>query len=189
MKKILVIGAGILIDSEFKTDIDCKMVYLDKVSLPHVNVMHDLNLFPYPFQDNEFDEIWAEHVLEHVDNLDKVMEELWRIAKPCGAIKILVPAWMAWQAYADPTHKRFFTRESFDFWDASTHLGRERGYYISQKAKFKAEKKLIRFKGPFLSFFQPLFNKYYNFYRSYLVWIFPANDIRFELEVIKFEKS
>ena len=185
MKKILVIGVGNLVASEFKSDIDSKMVYLDKFSMPHVNVMHDLNLFPYPFQDCEFNEIWAEHVLEHIDDLVKVMEELWRIVKPDGAIKILVPAWTAWQAYTDPTHKHFFTRGSFDFWDSSTLLGRERGYYFSQKAKFKVEKKQIRFRGPFYRFFQILFNKNYNFYKRYLLWIFPANDICFELKVIK----
>ena len=189
MKKILVIGVGNLIDSEFKSTMDAKMVYLDKISLPHVDVMHDLNLFPYRFQDSEFDEIWAEHVLEHIDDLGKAMEELWRIVKPDGVIKILVPAWTTWQAYTDPTHKHFFARESFDFWDPSTPLGKERGYYFSQRAKFKIKKKLIRFRCPFHYLFQNLFNKIYDFYKRYLSWILPANDICFELKVIKDEEK
>ena len=32
-------------------------VNLDKAGLDGVDVVHDLNVFPYPFEDNEFDEI------------------------------------------------------------------------------------------------------------------------------------
>jgi len=39
---------------------------LDRVALPGVDVVHDLNVLPYPFPDNEFNEIYARHVIEHV---------------------------------------------------------------------------------------------------------------------------
>ena len=43
-----------------------------------VDVVLDLNVLPYPFSDNTVDEILLRHVLEHVDDLRKVMDELWR---------------------------------------------------------------------------------------------------------------
>jgi ubiquinone/menaquinone biosynthesis C-methylase UbiE len=32
-----------------------------------VDVVHDLNAYPYPFPDNEFDFIEMSHIIEHVD--------------------------------------------------------------------------------------------------------------------------
>lgn len=188
MKTVLIIGAGFFIDTNREHYGKAKITRLDKIILPNIDVVHDLEIFPYPFFDSQFDEIVAEHVLEHLDKLVEVMSELWRITKKDGIIKIIVPAWTAWQAYTDPMHKRFFTRESFDFWDSNTPLGRERGYYISQNVKFKIEKKIIGFFNyPFPYIFQFIFNKFYNFYKKYLLWIFPANDIYFELRVLKDE--
>jgi SAM-dependent methyltransferase len=55
------------------------------------DVVHDLNIFPYPFQENEFDVIEAFHVLEHLDKPFPVMKELQRILKPSGILHIKVP--------------------------------------------------------------------------------------------------
>ena len=41
-------------------------VNLDRVKLDGVDVVHDLNKFPYPFKDESFDEIKALAVLEHL---------------------------------------------------------------------------------------------------------------------------
>ncbi len=46
------------------------------------DILWDLNKFPYPFSDNEFDLIYASHILEHLNELIKVLEEIWRILKP-----------------------------------------------------------------------------------------------------------
>ena len=57
------------------------------------DVIHDnnLNVFPYPFVDNEFDYVYADNVIEHLDNVVKVLEELHRISKNGATIKIIVP--------------------------------------------------------------------------------------------------
>lgn len=59
----------------------------------HVKVdqVFDLNVFPYPYEDNSFDEIIAFHVLEHLNNPFLVMKELHRISKPSAKIYIKVP--------------------------------------------------------------------------------------------------
>ncbi|MBA7579795.1 hypothetical protein ES708_21671 [subsurface metagenome] len=55
-----------------------------------VDVVHDLNVFPYPFTDNEFDYIGADNVIEHIDSAVKVLEELHRISKNGATIKIVI---------------------------------------------------------------------------------------------------
>jgi predicted SAM-dependent methyltransferase len=44
-------------------------VNMDILKLEGVDVAHDFNKFPYPFKDNEFDEIYTSHVLEHLEDL------------------------------------------------------------------------------------------------------------------------
>ena len=63
-------------------------INLDLLKLPNVDVVHDLNQFPWPFKKNEFDEILCDNVLEHLNDTIKPIEELWRITKNKGIIKI-----------------------------------------------------------------------------------------------------
>jgi ubiquinone/menaquinone biosynthesis C-methylase UbiE len=77
-------------------------------------VVHDLEKFPYPFKNNEFDEILIDNVLEHLQDTVKVMEELHRISKPGAIIKIIVPHSSGYMAFGSVTHKRFFSSGSFE---------------------------------------------------------------------------
>lgn len=62
------------------------MLDFDKLKNP--DVVHNLNDFPYPFKDNEFDKILAFRILEHLSNPLKVMGEFYRISKHKGRIYI-----------------------------------------------------------------------------------------------------
>jgi predicted SAM-dependent methyltransferase len=96
---------------------------MDVLDLESVDVKHDLNSFPYPFEDHLFDEIYCLHVLEHVDDLIGTMKELYRIVKPGGIIYIRVPhASCCTTAWADPTHKRFFVHRSFEHFDSRSDI-------------------------------------------------------------------
>ena len=68
------------------------------------DVIHDLNAFPYPFDDDSVDEIYLDNVLEHLDDPLKVMEEVHRICKPNGLVKVIVPYFRSVWAFIDPTH-------------------------------------------------------------------------------------
>jgi len=80
-----------------KLDIGCGkrkkegFIGLDLLDFPGVDVHHDLNVFPYPFTDSEFDEIWADQVLEHLQDPLKAVEEIWRISKHSAIVHIGVP--------------------------------------------------------------------------------------------------
>ena len=96
-------------------DIKPGWINVDKIEYPSVDVVHDLNEFPWPFDDNFADYILMNHVLEHLDDVVKVMEEVWRILKPGGIVEIYTPYYKSKKAFRDPTHKHFFTEESMNY--------------------------------------------------------------------------
>lgn len=68
------------------------------------DIQHDLNKFPYPFDDNSIDDITSIHTLEHLDNPLKVMCEIYRICKPNAEIFIQLPN-HSQDEKVDPWHK------------------------------------------------------------------------------------
>jgi len=50
--------------------------------IPHNYVCHDMRVTPYPFKDKEFDVLYCEGVLEHIEEeyIDKVMAEFERVS-------------------------------------------------------------------------------------------------------------
>lgn len=71
-----------------------------------------------PFKDNEIDYILADNFWEHIGNefIDMV-KEWWRISKNGAVWKITVPHINTHAAFQDPTHKRYFCEESFDYFN------------------------------------------------------------------------
>ena len=116
-KKILDIGCG-----NYKT---IGSIGMDKIKLEGVDVVHDITKIPYPFKDSEFDEIHCYHIIEHIADVIKFMEELYRIIKPEGVLYIRVPhASCIKSAWTDPTHIRPFTVRSFyDYFGEKSKFG------------------------------------------------------------------
>ena len=117
-------------------------INLDIKALPGVDVVHDLNKFPYPFDDDRFEYILCDNILEHLDNLIGVTEELWRISKKNGIIEVIVPYFSSLGAFQDPTHKHFFTLRTFDYFTENF----EYNFYTSVRLKIE-EKNLFFLSG------------------------------------------
>ena len=95
-------------------------VNVDYVKKDGVDIVHDLEKFPYPFEDNSVDFILMDNVMEHLVDTVGVMKECYRILKPGGKIKLVFPYHQHPNAWIDPTHKKALTVETFMFfWKGS----------------------------------------------------------------------
>jgi SAM-dependent methyltransferase len=162
-------------------DLGCGMkktpgsIGIDNYKDSEADFIHDLESFPYPFDDNSFDVIHCNHILEHLTDLVGVMNELCRICSSGAKIKVAVPYWASQRAFKDPTHVRFFTEHTFDYFDPGYGMN----YYIGGGIKVLevryelSSNPLVRLFGRLLpiSFFK-LFNN-------------TIANIYFELEVLK----
>jgi len=94
-------------------------VGLDNVDIPGVDIVHDLLDFPYPVENESFENIYLRHVIEHfcLNDFEKILNECFRILVSDGLLKITVPHSFSIAAFTDPTHKQFFTFGSGHFWD------------------------------------------------------------------------
>jgi SAM-dependent methyltransferase len=110
-------------------------VNIDKNETDITHVLWDLNIVPYPFPDNNFKRVYAQDIIEHLDNVITVVDEVHRLLKVDGEFHIRTAAWDTEQSYTDPTHKHWFTIDSFDFFDPETHWGSRYGWYTKLKWK------------------------------------------------------
>ncbi len=111
------------------TDVKPGWVNLDSASLPGVDVVHDIEKLPFPFADNSFDEILCQDILEHIDYLP-VLKELHRILASGGTLTVRVPHFTSRNTYLDPTHKKAFSIETFDFFTKHSLWHARRPYYF-----------------------------------------------------------
>jgi len=141
-----------------------------------------------PFKDNSVIEIYSSHVLEHVNNFEFVMEEIYRICKPDAKIIIKVPHFSGKSGFFE-FHKRFFRYDSFSEFEQ-----REKDMDFSKKKiRFKIVKRKLGFLKRWYLFFNYLFepiinlsSKFCIFYElTFLRNLFPAHEVIFELRVIK----
>lgn len=85
------------------------------------DIVWDLRVHPLPFFDNEFDEIHAYDVLEHLayqgdyEFFFSEFSEYWRILKNGGHMFVTVPKEGTEWAWGDPSHKRIITLNNLAF--------------------------------------------------------------------------
>lgn len=84
-------------------------VGVDFMRNPSVDLVHDLDVVPYPFESDSFDAIYMNHCIEHLSDPKKTLEECMRIARPNAAIYITLPHFTNAASFGDVTHRRAFS--------------------------------------------------------------------------------
>jgi SAM-dependent methyltransferase len=149
------------------------------------DVLHNLDVIPYPFPRNYFDEIVCDNILEHLNDVIQVMEELHRLAKPRALITVKVPFYPHRNANTDPSHRHFFGVHSFDYFIEGT----AHSEFRYSAARFELEsvefEKGIRQTHWFDGLIKAFANTRKDLYENRLANIFPLRELTFELRVRK----
>jgi len=132
---------------EMKLNIGCgkdirkRWINLDFAEGEGVDVVHDINKLPLPFEDKTFDIVLCKDVLEHV-NYFPLVNDIHRILNKGGKLIIKVPHFTSKSNYADPTHINFFSSRTFYYFVNQDKFAYDRA--ASQYSKIKIK---IRFEG------------------------------------------
>jgi SAM-dependent methyltransferase len=154
-------------------------VGLDISAQTDADVVHDLDVFPYPLEESSFDTVLMQDVIEHVEQPIRVMEEVHRLLRPGGRVHLRTPHFSSALAYGDPTHRHSFSRL------AIASLA-EPGFAHYTEVRFKVIDIALDFWLPFrLTGIGALANRYPDLYEKYLAFRFPAMNIRAQFEAIK----
>lgn len=177
---------------------------VDKVAFAGVDVVWDLESFPYPFQDNSADGAVLSHCLEHFLDPLAVLREVSRIVRRGGTIRIFTPHFSSMNAYSDLTHHHAFSLHAFRniSWEEGpsdpqtsyqAHLSN-----MGKSGALSIRLGLVRRRLTFWPLhdavgFVPfrwigvewLANRFPILYERFFAFLFPANEIQVELEVLK----
>ncbi len=148
--------------------------------------IHDLSVFPYPFEDNSFDYVVAEHVLEHLKPILPVLDELHRILKPTGELRIEVPHYTSHHYWTDPTHQTPFTVRTLDYIVPTPDGGGVYQFHYSNRDWQKISVTLNgRQDNPIQRWLTKYFNAHQLGYESKIAPLFQRESINFVLRPIK----
>jgi SAM-dependent methyltransferase len=90
-------------------------IFCDIRPFEGIDVVHDLNVVPWPFEDNQFSHVSAIHLVEHLRDLVAFMDEAWRVLTPGGSLYLETPfaGTDPDLEFCDPTHVRCYRPHTF----------------------------------------------------------------------------
>ena len=154
------------------------------------DVIHDCGVVPYPFADNEFDEVISRHAAEHVPDVMAFISELHRITRPGGRIKLVTPHYTNPDWANDLTHRNHFNSYSFNCFMLDR---RNFPFYTDVELKpvrtYVSLANLWRALG--IEFVTNLDQRWPSmrftrkFWEHYLSFVFRGKELHFEFEVLK----
>lgn len=154
---------------------------IDRNLASAADVICDLDHFPYPLADRSFDQLRAIHVIEHVNDVIKTMEEFHRLVRVGGRVWIETPHYTDFSSFCDPTHRSHLNSFSFRYF-GEDHAGF--GYYsavrfreVSVYVKLLRLWKLLGFE-----FLVNHFRGFRKFWEHYLCFVVRGKVMQFEFE-------
>jgi SAM-dependent methyltransferase len=157
---------------------------LDRNLATSADVIAELDHFPFPFRDSSFREIRATHVIEHVSDVIRTMEEIHRLLIPGGRAVIVTPHYTDFSSFCDPTHRWHLNSFSLRYFGNDNA-----GYGYYSRARFREISTYVtllsvwRYLG-----FEFLVNAgrwFRRFWEFYLCFVVRGKVIEWQLEAVK----
>jgi ubiquinone/menaquinone biosynthesis C-methylase UbiE len=95
---------------------------IDRRAVPGVDLVCDFER-GLPFRESSITGAYSIHSIEHMRDLIRFMEELYRVCAPGAKICVKTPYYASRKAFIDPTHVRFMTEESFEYFKSPNYYG------------------------------------------------------------------
>ncbi len=103
---------------------------MDLREVEGVDIVWDLEEFPWPLDDDVCTDVLASHILEHIlprkffhaGGGQCVMGEVWRVLKPGGQLHISCPYGVSPGYVQDPTHCNPISEATLQYFDPRNHL-------------------------------------------------------------------
>lgn len=155
-------------------------VTVDRSAATRPHVVHDLDIFPWPFETSSFEVIRAKDVLEHLADLVRTMEEIHRIGIPGARVEIFTPHYSSRNSWSDPTHRQHLGYFSFDYFT-------EHGPFdFYTHSRFRLVERRLRCRSALKGrVTEQIANRWPAFYEEHLAWIAPAFFLHVVLEIQK----
>ena len=157
---------------------------IDLVAGTQADIVHDLNLTPWPVESDRFDIVRLWSVLEHLRDVVSVVSEVYRVSRNGATVIIGVPHFTSVNAYSDPTHAHLFSASFMDYFIEGTELSRSFGFYST--ARFRLDERRVTL-SPFWAGLRitRALNRNLGFYETYLSGLIRGADIQLKLTVMK----
>lgn len=167
-------------------------VCIDILDYECVDVVGDVFDVLNKFPDAIVDDIYAYHFIEHVNDLEKILQEMARVLKNGGTAEIVVPHFSNPYFYSDYTHKNHFGLYSLSYFCRDRVLRRGVPKY-NKSIEFDLQAVTLNFKSspPFYvrHGFKSLLGLMFNmstylkeFYEENLCYMFPCYEIKYVLK-------
>jgi len=150
---------------------------VDKFQCNAADYICDIENEQLPFDDNSIDDIVLDNVIEHFNDIPKVINELIRVSKKGCLIKIITPHFSALSSWIDPTHVHHLSYFSFDHFEKTSV-----SHYVGKGIKIQSKK--LSFGGGVLGLIARfLFKINPKKYEQKYCFIFRASTLSFCLKV------
>ena len=112
-------------------------VGLDRRKCKNVDIVHDIEKFPFPLPAGCCTMILCSHLIEHIDpsKMIDLFDELWRILEEKGQLLISMPYGASYGFQQDPTHKNMCNEATWTYYDPDHGL-----YEIYRPLPWKIER-------------------------------------------------
>lgn len=162
-------------------------ITIDKYNSDAVDIIADFEEGLSFLPENSIDYLYSSHVMEHIQNFEFLLREIYRVLKKGATSEFIVPHFANPYFYSDHTHKKFFGLYTMSYFSKTSYFNRKVPNFYND-LNFEIVKVRLEFTSPFIlrypfkKFWQFIFNLskgMQEFYEEVFCYKIPAYQIRY----------